>query len=446
MAAEMAKHPGGSLPDRHEGWAELTGAYRLLSNDKVEPAAVLDPHTQLTRAVMSQGDSSDAVLCVQDTTQLDFTRKQVQGLGEIGNGRGQGLLQHAAMAVSESGQTLGLLHVHWHARTKAPKHETRKQRLARPTEADVWEQTARHIGPIEGTRLIHVGDRHADVFGFMRAATDLGHGFVLRSFHDRRLPGNTDDQAKGDPPRLREALAKQKPCETRVFHIPARRDARGYQRKARKAKLSVRWLETSIPCPSNDPRYDRPIARAWAVQIREEHPPSRVTEAERIDWVLWTSEPIENADDAWQAVERYRHRWVIEEWHKALKQGCKIEHVQLKNAASIQRLAAVLGVVAVRLMQLRDAAAQADDEPPHDRTKPPRTPIADPVWRRLVAHLCKVAEDQVTDRMFFNLIAKKGGHLGRKHDSRPGWQCLWTGYQKLATMAQGAKALQCVEG
>ena len=144
------------------------------------------------------------VLNLQDTTQLDFTGREVEGLGEIGNGHGQGLLQHAALAVSEAGDTLGLLHEQWQAREKPPRGETRRQRQERSTEADVWEQTARAIGPVEGTRLIHVGDRHADVFGFMRAAVDLGHGFIIRSFHDRPRRGlpTPGGRQRSDPGRV----------------------------------------------------------------------------------------------------------------------------------------------------------------------------------------------------------------------------------------------------
>ena len=53
MAAAMAGHPGGSLPARHEGWAELTGAYRWLGNDAIDPAAVVASHAAVTRAAMA---------------------------------------------------------------------------------------------------------------------------------------------------------------------------------------------------------------------------------------------------------------------------------------------------------------------------------------------------------------------------------------------------------
>ena len=52
MAAAMAEHPGGSLPARHEGWAELTGAYRWLGNDAIDPAAVVASHAAVTLTLL----------------------------------------------------------------------------------------------------------------------------------------------------------------------------------------------------------------------------------------------------------------------------------------------------------------------------------------------------------------------------------------------------------
>src|SRR5204863_6667824 len=41
-----------------------------------------------------------------------------------------------------------------------------------------------------------------------------------------------------------------------------------------------------------------------------------------IDWWLVTTEPIDCIDDLMLIVEAYRARWIIEEYFRALKQGC----------------------------------------------------------------------------------------------------------------------------
>lgn len=126
------------------------------------------------------------VLCVQDTTELDFTGRDAEGLAEIGNGGGRGMLQHAGLAVTEDGRLLGPLQCFWRNRVKVPEGETRKQRRGRWTVSDSWAQVATGIGPVDGTRLLHVGDRLADVFGFTQTCSRLGHGWVVRAQHNRK--------------------------------------------------------------------------------------------------------------------------------------------------------------------------------------------------------------------------------------------------------------------
>src|ERR1035437_1269914 len=48
LAAAITEHPGMSLPKQLPAWSDLVGAYRLLSNDQVDPQEVLRPHLAWT--------------------------------------------------------------------------------------------------------------------------------------------------------------------------------------------------------------------------------------------------------------------------------------------------------------------------------------------------------------------------------------------------------------
>lgn len=50
-------------------------------------------------------------------------------------------------------------------------------------------------------------------------------------------------------------------------------------------------------------------------------------------------------------------RWIIEEFHRVEKEGCRLQATQLDDASDIGRLASITAIVAVRLLQLRDAAS-----------------------------------------------------------------------------------------
>jgi hypothetical protein len=56
---------------------------------------------------------------------------------------------------------------------------------------------------------------------------------------------------------------------------------------------------------------------------------------EPIEWRLWTSLPIDTAEQICEVVDAYRGRWVVEEFFKALKTGCAFEERQLQSRESL---------------------------------------------------------------------------------------------------------------
>ena len=122
----MAARPGQSLPQQTASWGELMGAYRLFNNPAIEPSAIQQAHWRITHQACA---GHSVVLCVQDTSELDYTGHGAKkGLGKIGRQNGQGLLQHSVLAVLPNGQLLGLLHQRCQVRVPAPGNETRKAR------------------------------------------------------------------------------------------------------------------------------------------------------------------------------------------------------------------------------------------------------------------------------------------------------------------------------
>ena len=61
--------------------------------------------------------------------------------------------------------------------------------------------------------------------------------------------------------------------------------------------------------------------KIWIVRVWEIDPPKG---QERLEWTLLTNHPIETFEDAYQVVGWYG-RWIIEEYHKGMKTGCRIE-------------------------------------------------------------------------------------------------------------------------
>ncbi len=454
IAAAMVENPGMSLPHQMTDWAALAGAYRFLSHERIDSAWLLAPHVQRTRKELA---AQPVVLCVHDDTQLDFTlRTGIAGLGMTGDGQGRGLHLHAVLAVLPERSLMGLLSFAFQTIEKNPQGETRRQRQNRQTFLDAWPAAVRSIGTVDAaTRLIHVGDCASDSFLFMHAAVACGQGFLVRSSQDRWIDGATTH--------LAEKIAGLPVAARMTIQVPVRRNkGNKIMSAAREALLEVRYTPVLVPPSRNDPRTEGLVAlTAWAIELKEIDPPEGIKEP--IYWRLLTSEPVADLTAALTIVRYYTYRWIIEEFFRTYKEGCRIEASQLDDAEDLKRLGAILAVVAVRLLQLRDLG---DAHEPRTRvieiaapdgrqvlTEPALTDLhaarrddpaalrklVPPLYIKIAAKLAKVREEMLTPRQFLLTVAKRGGYLNRKCDPRPGWRAIWHGWYSLSQMVRGAE-------
>ena len=134
-----------------------------------------------------------------------------------------------------------------------------------------------------------------------------------------------------------------------------------------------------------------------------------------------------SAADALQVIRYYEKRWLIEEYHKCLKTGCALETRQLETAGGLEALLGFLAIIAVRLLQLREASRQHPEAPARHYVAPE---LMTTVQRYL-----KLPPGDLTLRQFWRAVARLGGFLARKSDGDPGWQTLWRGWLKLQDLA-----------
>jgi hypothetical protein len=106
VCERLAEHPSESIPVACCGRAEVEAAYRFFSNDKVTAARVLGPHHD---ASLRRLAAHPVVLCVQDTTELDYTGKQTAGLGPLNYAATNGLYLHVTTALTPQRQALGIV-------------------------------------------------------------------------------------------------------------------------------------------------------------------------------------------------------------------------------------------------------------------------------------------------------------------------------------------------
>ena len=118
LLESLSERPSASIPDACGGWAETKAAYRLLAQDKIGWEDILEPHWARTQERMR---AEPVVLCLQDTTELDFNGQTIDGLGPLSYEAQRGMYLHATLAVSPQRVPLGVLDAWmWAREPKSP--------------------------------------------------------------------------------------------------------------------------------------------------------------------------------------------------------------------------------------------------------------------------------------------------------------------------------------
>jgi hypothetical protein len=310
-------------------------------------------------------------------------------------------------------------------RIPAPKKETKAERQKRVRESQVWERSVQAMGRVpEKKQWIYVGDRGSDIYAFWQVCQELGYDFVIRLAQDRRA--FLEEEAEEDDPTIHplKTLARSLPAQDgRVLEIPAQR-----QRPAREAFVQISWQQVRLQAPTHAAKQDQTEISAWVVRVWEPEPPEG---SEPLEWLLLTTVPIANSQNAWQRVKWYKWRWLLEDFHKVLKTGCRMEDRLLQTVAAQWRLLALLTPMAMRLLWLRQTAQLSPDTP--------ATEVVSQELVLLVTLLDKRPGAALTTKQLWHTIARFGGYLDRKSDPPPGWQTLWQGWIYIQTVLEGVR-------
>jgi Transposase DNA-binding/Transposase DDE domain len=409
LGAALASRPEDSLPEQTGSWREVKAAYRLLNEPDVTHRALSEPHGQATR---QQARQAGTILFVQDTSDLDFTtHRHTKDLGWIGNTGGRGFLLHSCLAVHPAAvpEVLGLAAQQVWTRHEVKKGtETRASRAKRRKESDVWAEIVETIGPAApGQCWVSVSDRASDIFSFVRRTRAQGWHGLWRVGQNRLVRTGSGRVVK-----LLDWV-RRLPAQTETVVELRGRDGQ----PSRSVRLQVAWRAVPLCPPRNgQERQQEPVA-GWCLRCWE---PGKRKNA--LEWVLFTTVPVTDAASARERIEWYRLRWVVEEYHKALKTGCTREQRQLHSAQGLRALLGFLAIVAVRLLQLRTIARTAPDTP--------ATQVVEPEFVETMVRFRGGSADRMTAGQFWRAVAGWGGFLGRKGDGDPGWQTLWRAWQR----------------
>ena len=159
--------------------------------------------------------------------------------------------------------------------------------------------------------------------------------------------------------------------------------------------------------------------RVWEVTAPEA--------GDRLEWILLCDADVADFTQARECALQYATRWMIEEYHKALKTGLGAERLQLESAERLFAAIAIMSVVALRLIELRERLRRHPD-----------AEAAQAGLRPLALEVLRERSDRTlrTVREVALAIGRLGGHLNRARDGLPGWQTLWHGMNTLNALVE----------
>jgi hypothetical protein len=429
-ADAIVQHPGGTLPQKLHDPAPLEAVYRLANRKEVTHAAVLEPHRQHTLKLMRQTEGP--VLLIHDTTELDYTSiTSLKGLGQIGKGNGRGYQCHNTLAVHVPTRTvLGLANQILACRDRVPKDESRQAKRDRLTrETRLWKQGSAAVWPApDGALWVDVCDRAADTFEYIEYKHKTNGSYIVRSQFDRRCTVRGDGaECCG---KLHEYARRLEPLGGRYVAVQAQK---GQPARLAKVLIAAAAVEVLAPKQPRGEHGTDPLPLNLVV-VREIEAPEA---ADPLEWILLTDRPATDLAEACVIVDWYGCRPIVEELHKGMKTGCGIETLQFTTEAAVEPVIALLSVVAVFLLNLRDAGRD-----PKTATAP-ATQYVPVIYTEV---LCGWRHGAVrpgwTVGDFYLALGRLGGHQNRKGDPPPGWLVLSRGWTLLQAMVQGVEAMR----
>ena len=258
---------------------------------------------------------------------------------------------HATLAIAPNGLPLGVLRAQCTA-PAGPSPDDTRPTFAIPIEekkTGVWIEHHRDLVHLSSdmpqTRLIDVCDREADFFElFDEQRHNPGVDLLVRAKHNRNIT---------EQPFTLFAAVRQAPVRSRVRVAIPRQSARPKKSKhkarpkrpGRIADMAVRSQRIQLR-PAHYPADKDPID-IWVVHALETNLPA---DTQVVEWFLLTTITIPSAADAEQCLRWYCLRWRIEDWHRVLKSGCRIEDLAHATAERLRRAIAMNLVIAWRIM------------------------------------------------------------------------------------------------
>jgi hypothetical protein len=439
MAEMLLERPGGTVTRVFPKGPQRQGAYKALENGLIRAEEL-----ELTRNVACaerMQELGGLVVVPVDKMSIQLSdREGVRNFGSVGNRTcgTRGVQAITGLALDAEGAPLGVAHQMMWPRSEEPSPKRRpgknrkRERDRRPPserESAYWVEVMRRIHELTvehapNAREWFQLDREADFWGVHMLVAELG---VLATVRLNREHVVRD--TKGEKSSLK-AWLRSRPIERWLeLTIPAHDG-----RPQRTAQLSLRLgqLRMRLPVPGGPRWVDMSI-----VYIDESLRPNA---KDRIQWILGTTYPVHNVDDALVVLENYKRRWRIEDFHRAWKSGaCDIETSQLQSFSVFRRWAILTSSMAARAEHIKHYSREYPEAP---ATKVYTQDEIDTViaWRLKTSPKAENPYrpgDVPPLGLFTRWVAELGGYMKSSKAPPPGTVTIMRGLEYLEALVRG---------
>ena len=365
--------------------------YRLIENEHLDKNIILEEHV---KAVQQRAKEHKTVLCIQDTTELDYsTKPATKGLGRLNYEARHGMYVHPTLMISTQGVPLGITDL-WSWARKAKTEDDIKESLR-------WKEGFERVCELAEdnpeTRYVYVADREADIQDILKVAEQKQHiaDYLIRAKHSRILQ---------DGSKLFNIEHSDNELGSIQFSV-----SRGRGKSSRKVIQTVYSKRVQLKIGY------------WVTIIiaKENNPPQGST---AVVWRLLSNRVVQNLDQASELIDWYRKRWQIETLFNIFKTGCKIEERQFSTIEKLERLSLLYLLISYRILlitMLARVEPTQSCELLFDRDE----------WQIAykIRYKKKPPEQPISLKEMVAIVSGFGGHLGRNSDGDAGAKTIWQG-------------------
>lgn len=383
--------------------------YRLLDNDHLDPYQILEEHT---KSVQERAKEHPVVLCIQDTTELNYSSKpSIEGLGRLCYDAQHGMYLHPTLMVTPQGMPLGITDMWTWARQ--PKDQPDIKESLRWKEG--FERVCELADDQPNTRYVYVADRESDLLDIIDAGIRLQHpaDYVIRAKHSRLL---------ADEKKLFDITTDEYKLGQVEFVMPRGRG------KAKRAVIQTIYAK----------RVQLKTGQSLTIIIAQELSPPKDSPA--VVWRLISNRIVNSLESASELIDWYRKRWLIETLFNIFKTGCRMENRLLGTMVRLERLLMLYLLISYRILLITMLS----------RTSPDiscETLFSRDEWQVAyqIRYKKKLPSKPINLQAMTMIVAGFGGHLGRKGDGDAGAKTIWQGLLKLGDFTYAAQMLSSVK-